>query len=62
MCKYAPHFMLIVLLSAIGGFRLGTLGKVRYKDVLLSVIRDPEDATKLKHASTITIPRNKLSR
>jgi hypothetical protein len=54
--------MLIVLLSAIGGFRLGTLGKVRYKDVLLSVIRDPEDATKLKHASTITIPRNKLSR
>lgn len=49
-----------VLLSAMGGFRPGTLGKVRYRDVLLSVMRDPADTKRLKHASTITIPRNKL--
>jgi hypothetical protein len=49
-----------VLLSAIGGFRPGTLGRVRYRDILLSVLQDLLEATKLKHASTITIPRNKL--
>jgi hypothetical protein len=42
------------------GFRPGTLGKVRYKDVLLSVMHDPVDKETLKHAATITIPRNKL--
>jgi hypothetical protein len=49
-----------VLLSAMGGLRPGTLGKVRYRDVLVSVLRDPMDNTKLKHTATVTIPRNKL--
>ena len=49
-----------ILLSAIGSFRPGTLGRVYYRDILLSVLRDLLDVTKLKHASTITIPRNKL--
>lgn len=49
-----------VLFLAMGGFRPGTLGKVRYRDVLLSVMRDPENTKSMKHASTIIIPRNKL--
>ncbi|KAF2277290.1 uncharacterized protein EI97DRAFT_441364 [Westerdykella ornata] len=49
-----------VLLSAMGGFQPSTLGKVRYRDILLSVMRNPADTKMLKHASTITILRNKL--
>jgi Protein of unknown function (DUF3435) len=49
-----------ILLSAMGGFRPGCLGKVRYKDVELSVLRDPQHPSKLKHAATVTIKRNKL--
>ena len=49
-----------VLLSAMGGFRPGCLGKVCYKDIGLSILRDPRRPLKMKHASTITIKRNKL--
>jgi len=49
-----------LLLSAMGGFRPGCLGKVYYKDVVLSVIRDPQDHTKRRYAATITVRRNKM--
>jgi hypothetical protein len=49
-----------VLLSAMGGFRPGCLGKIRYRDILLSILRDPRDRSKMKHVSTISIKRNKM--
>jgi hypothetical protein len=49
-----------VLLSAMGGFGPGCLGKTRYKDFVLSVLRDPRDRSKMKHVATITIKRNKM--
>jgi hypothetical protein len=49
-----------VLLSAMGGFRPGCLDKVRYRDLVLSILRDPRDRSTMKHVSTITIQRNKL--
>jgi hypothetical protein len=49
-----------VLLSAMGGFRPGCLGDMRYKDFVLSILRDPRDRSKMKHAATITIKRNKI--
>ena len=49
-----------ILLLAIGGFRPGTLGKIRYRDIFISILRDPMDHTKLKYVSTITIARSKL--
>ena len=49
-----------VLLSAMGGFRPGCLGKLCYRDVMLSIMRDPRDRAKMKHAATLTIGRNKM--
>ena len=49
-----------VLLSAMAGFRPGCLRNVSYKDFVLSILRDPRDHSKMKHAATITIKRNKL--
>jgi hypothetical protein len=48
-----------VLLSAMGGFRPGCLGKVCYKDIVLSILRNPQHPSKVKHAATVTIKRNK---
>lgn len=49
-----------VLLSAAGGFRPGCLRKIPYKDFVLSILRDPRDSSKMKHAATIAIKRNKI--
>ena len=54
--KTRVAFQANVLLLAMGAFRPGTLGKVRYRDDLLSAMRDPENTKSMKHASTITIP------
>ena len=58
--KTRVSFHTNLLLSAMGGFRPGCLGKVRYRDLMLSIMRDPRDGAKMKHATTLTIRRNKM--
>ena len=43
-----------VLLSAMGGFRLGCLGKIRYKNFVLPILRDPRDRSKMKRESRMS--------
>lgn len=58
--KTRVSFHANVLLSAMGGFRPGCLSKARYRDAMLSIIRDPRDRAKIKHVATLTIGRNKM--
>ncbi|KAF2731199.1 hypothetical protein EJ04DRAFT_16250 [Polyplosphaeria fusca] len=51
-----------LLLAAIGGFRRGTIERLRYRDVCLAVVRDPNDRSKTKLVVTPTIGKNKLRR
>jgi N-acetylmuramoyl-L-alanine amidase len=43
-----------------GGFRPGCLGKVRYRDIVMSVIQDLQDPMKKKYAATIMVRTNKV--
>ncbi|KAF1973216.1 hypothetical protein BU23DRAFT_568519 [Bimuria novae-zelandiae CBS 107.79] len=52
----------ILLLAAIGGFRRATIASVKYRDVCLAVVRDPNDRSKTKLVVTPTIGKNKLKR
>jgi hypothetical protein len=49
-----------VLIAAMGGFRSGCLGKTRYRDIVLSVVRDQHDRTRKKHVATTTMKTNKM--
>ncbi|KAF2184554.1 hypothetical protein K469DRAFT_578956, partial [Zopfia rhizophila CBS 207.26] len=51
-----------LLLAAIGGFRRGTIKQLRYCEVCLAVVRDPNDRSKTKLVVTPTIGKNKLRR
>ena len=49
-----------VLMSAMGGFRPGCLAKLRYKDVTITILRDPLNHSRVKYAATISIYWNRL--
>jgi hypothetical protein len=49
------------LISAAGGFRPGCLGDLRYRDVIMAILRDPDDPSRVRPAATITIRRNKMT-
>ena len=52
----------IVTLGGIGGFRISTILSLKYQDVSLFAMRDPNDRSKVKLILTLTIPKNKLRR
>lgn len=52
----------IVTLGGIGGFRISTILSLKYRDVSLFVVRDPNDRSKTKLVLTPTIPKNKQRR
>ncbi|KAH6653544.1 hypothetical protein BKA67DRAFT_323734 [Truncatella angustata] len=53
-------FHAFILFAAIGGFRRGTILKVKYNQFRVAVVRDPEDRSRRKIVVTITIKRNKI--
>jgi hypothetical protein len=54
-------FHALFLLFAYGGFRQGmVIGKVKFRDIQMAIIRDPVDATRRQLVTTIEINRNKL--
>ncbi|KAF6808160.1 hypothetical protein CPLU01_15711 [Colletotrichum plurivorum] len=52
-------FHAVMLLSCIGGFRPATLLQLLFRQVELSVVRDPMDASKTQLVAKITIYQNK---
>ncbi|MCJ1426159.1 hypothetical protein MMC29_004061 [Sticta canariensis] len=52
----------IVTLAGIGGFRISTILTLKYRDVSLALVRDPDDRSRAKLVLTLTIAKNKLRR
>ncbi|KAF6821138.1 hypothetical protein CPLU01_12565 [Colletotrichum plurivorum] len=52
-------FHAVMLLSAVGGFRPGTLMELPYRQIQLVVVRDPLEKTKTRLVANITIFQNK---
>lgn len=58
---YRVIFHALFLLFAHGGFRQGMgIGKVKFRDIQMAIIRDPVDATRRRLVTTIEIYRHKL--
>ena len=55
-------FHTTVLMAAFGGFRPGTLMKLKCKDFELSLICDPDDPVHYKLVVTPTVNRNKIKK
>ncbi len=55
-------FHTTVLMAALGGFRPGTLMKLKCKDFELSLICDPDDPVHYKLVVTPTVNRNKIKK
>jgi len=55
-------FHSVVLLLGIGGFRRGMVLGLKFRQVQLAIVRDPDHRKKIRLVATITIARNKLKR
>lgn len=56
------NFHAFLLLSAIGGFRRGTVLEVGYDQLRVVVVRDPENTSRRRIVVSITIKRNKIKK